>query len=517
MKKAFSVLHPWFAAAFPILFLYAQNRNEVGPGELVLPLLIALGATALLVAGLNLLLHDLLRAGLLTTVVLLLFFSYGHLWDVFSGRAIGSAYIDKHIFLLVPYAAISFAFIALARSVRSSLKEITTILNAVALVLVAFPTYAIATSGVGSSGRERDCPPRLPQPSRRPTGAQRDIYYLVFDRYAPQETLERRFGYDNTPFVSYLKGKGFYVPEQAYANYPRTAHSLASSLNADFLACVSKDVGVSEGSLRPVYSTLQDHQVGRFLQAAGYRYFHIGSWAPFTATSSIADANFVYEASQGFGNLLYSTTLALPFGEMLGISDDERLSNAKRSRFQFRTLLELGPRPGPTFVFAHILLPHEPYLFTKDGRFMSRTEEYQRSLALNYSEQLQFTNDQIRAVVERLTSGPPETHPIIVLQSDEGPHPLRFDREGDDFDWTTASNDELADTLHIFSALYLPGVKRPGLYPTFSPVNTFRKIFDLYLGADLPLLADRTFVYRDEQHPYDFIDVTDRVHRAPQR
>jgi hypothetical protein len=47
--------------------------------------------------------------------------------------------------------------------------------------------------------------------------------------------------------------------------------------------------------------------------------------------------------------------------------------------------------------------------------------------------------------------------------------------------------------------------------PTMTTVNTFRFVFDRYFGADLPLLPDRLYQYRDKSHPYDFTDVSGRA------
>jgi hypothetical protein len=42
-------------------------------------------------------------------------------------------------------------------------------------------------------------------------------------------------------------------------------------------------------------------------------------------------------------------------------------------------------------------------------------------------------------------------------------------------------------------------------------VNTFRLVFRDYFGADLPPLPDRSFTWPDNQHLYDFKDVTDEL------
>jgi hypothetical protein len=88
--------------------------------------------------------------------------------------------------------------------------------------------------------------------------------------------------------------------------------------------------------------------------------------------------------------------------------------------------------------------------------------------------------------------------------------------EGDeDIEWTTATLDELEMKFKLFTALYLPGIPesevRRRIYPTFTPVNTFRLIFNLYFGGDFRLLPDRNYIFRDDDHPLDLIEVTDRL------
>jgi hypothetical protein len=48
------------------------------------------------------------------------------------------------------------------------------------------------------------------------------------------------------------------------------------------------------------------------------------------------------------------------------------------------------------------------------------------------------------------------------------------------------------------------------LYPSISPVNSFRVLFNLYFGANFPLLPDRHFVFKRGQL-YRFVDVTSRL------
>jgi hypothetical protein len=58
--------------------------------------------------------------------------------------------------------------------------------------------------------------------------------------------------------------------------------------------------------------------------------------------------------------------------------------------------------------------------------------------------------------------------------------------------------------MKILNAYFLPGEGAAGLYPSITPVNTFRLIFDVYFGADLELLEDVS----DHSTADDFFDFT---------
>jgi hypothetical protein len=85
--------------------------------------------------------------------------------------------------------------------------------------------------------------------------------------------------------------------------------------------------------------------------------------------------------------------------------------------------------------------------------------------------------------------------PIIILQSDEGPaeeeKPVRKIMNLGDLDQAVVN---LRIRCHILNAYYLPGVDTSRLlYPSFTPVNSFRLIFNLYFGTNFPLLKDDTY------------------------
>jgi hypothetical protein len=63
--------------------------------------------------------------------------------------------------------------------------------------------------------------------------------------------------------------------------------------------------------------------------------------------------------------------------------------------------------------------------------------------------------------------------------------------------------------MGILNAYYLPGTGQAGLYPSITPVNSFRVVFNAYFGTDLPILPDRSYIFTNQLHLYDFRDITD--------
>jgi hypothetical protein len=169
--------------------------------------------------------------------------------------------------------------------------------------------------------------------------------------------------------------------------------------------------------------------------------------------------------------------------------------------------------PGPKFVFAHIILPHPPFVFSSDGSpldpkyafsfndasdYPESSEEYRRQ----YVEQAQFLNSRLEPIIDAILQNSEEP-PIIILQADHGPGMLT--------DFASAKNTCLAERFSTFSAYYLPGMDPNKIPDDITPVNLFRIIFDEYYGAQLPLLENALYYPREALSVYDLENVTSRV------
>lgn len=501
------VLHPFLFATFPVLFLYAANVQEgVTFGDVVPVLAIVLAATGLAMLLARWAFRDAARAGVAVSGLVLLFFTYGHV-RTFIQEAGVSGLLGRHRVQLAVWALVGVAVVAAAARIRGRLPEITRGLNLVAAALVLLNVisvgiFEVSTLLAGRAGRTLEAVPLDPLSSERPP----DIYYILLDRYGGQEALRDTVGFDNRDFIGFLEDRGFVVASESRSNYPRTYFSLASALNLEHLGFLTESLGEESNDTRPLISLIRNHRVARSLKPLGYRYVHIGSWWSPTARNPLADFNVPYEGVAEFPSVLLQTTPVWPVADLMwgGLGRRRDWVGVQQ---QFEALGRSREVSGPKFVFAHILSPHEPFVFDRHGNFVSEEDEAQRPRARNYVEQLLFVNGKVRELVETLLSGPND--PVIVIQSDEGPY------EGP-AGWRMADDSVLRRKFSILSAFYLPGEGAPEPHASITPVNTFRLVFDRYLGASLPFLPDRSYVYADLEHLFELTDVTDRVAaRAP--
>jgi hypothetical protein len=501
-------LHPLLFAAYAVLFLYAQNIELVRLSEVFPPLAWSLGGAAVLVGITALAMRSAGRGALIASAVVVGFFGYGHLTGLLGEEVPGWLVMVGLVGLLGGVTAL-----AVIRYRR--MPSLTGGLNAAGAVLVLFalativpyhaqaPVRAVGTGG-GPSGLQ----------ATRAT--QRDIYYLVFDRYGSASALQARFGITDNDLPAWLAQRGFQVAEHAHANYSRTTLSLASVLNLEYLDEVAAAQGPDSESYSPLHEMLQEHVVGRFLHEQGYRYLHVGSWFNPTRSVRIADMSLEHDSTTEFEAVLYETTAlpalasVLPQGEPVPPEDEKHVAAA---RFQFRALQRIIAEPGPKFVLAHVLLPHDPYTFDEEGNYVPVSARDAVPVERQFRAQLEYTNRELRRIVEQLLAQPESERPIIIIQADEGPFPARYDQDELRFDWGQATQGELESKFGILNAFYLPpepdGPAEPRPYATMSSVNTFRLVLERYFGVELPLLADRAYTSRSPKLPYDLTEITE--------
>lgn len=500
LKKSIPA-HAVLLAIYPPLFLYAQNVDFTPPSDALLPMVLAGSLSLLLLLVLTFALRNRDRAGLLVSLVVLLFFSYGHLSEALESfeLTVGEASFGPDAVLMPLWGVLLGLGLYSLLKTRRDLHTLTNVLNVVAVCLVLLATGRILSYGLWTGAwldqRRAETvetnPPELAGGETTP-----DIYYIILDAYASAETLEQIWDYDNHEFVDYLTERGFYVVPDAKTNYTVTFLSLASSLNMQYINYLADELGVDSADRRQAYQMIQDSEAVRFLRSKGYKFIHFQSGWGATGKNSYADRDIRCGMVTEFTQVLVRTTVLRPLGNRF-IPDDRRTVVL----CTFETLREVQQTiEGPRFVFAHILVPHPPFLFGPDGEPIDTEPDFDsRDWDRYYLGQLDFVNKKVKVLIDTILSEA-ENPPIIILQADHGSRSRRAQAE--------PSGRPLSERIGILNAYYLPGNGDQLLYETITPVNTFRVIFNVYFETNYELLEDRVY-FSLLKRPYDFIDVTD--------
>jgi len=533
------VVYPIFLAAFPVFALYYHNASEILPWVFVKPLIASLVLAALIFVAAKLLLRDWHKAGLLTAFSLFVIFSHGHIHSALAYRfenlfaqgqykffgflSLGIDDILVSVWAVFGLTLLVFLWptkssLAAGGRTRHDLAPVTKFLNFVSIFLFLVPTVTSAFYKIANirpqalqeidSQIDQEIPLNVSEGAIKP-----DIYYIILDRYGGERTMDL-YGLNNSEFLNFLTKKGFYVAHQSTMNYPRTLPSLASSLNMNYINFLADIAGDSTSDQTFAYPLVDKHKVGELLKSQGYRYLHLGSWFEPTKVSTIADQNFLtrdqFLGLDGFSAEFFQTTLFAPVVRRLSsrtASFEFDIQHRNRILDQFDNLEKIPSFDSPKFIFAHILLPHDPYVFGKNCEELSSTA---KASVPSYLAHVSCANQKTEKLVETILASS-KTPPIIVIQADEGPYNMIYPMPKGRFNFKDASDDTLNERFPILNALYLPGVDTSDLYFSMTPVNTFRFIFNKYFGANLELLPDKNYVYQDEDHFYKFIEVTDRL------
>ncbi len=342
-----------------------------------------------------------------------------------------------------------------------------------------------------------------------------DVYYVVLDGYGRADVLQELYGFENREFIKYLNERGFIVPENSHSNYPKTALSVASTLNMGYIQSITP--GLQDSNYWWLMSPLINHsEVRAILEKAGYKTVAIASDWSITDNPTVDYyfKPFPIHLNDFEGFLLGSTPLGALSSVLRNVAYMPSMDAHRRLvAYNFETLSKIPDIQGPKFVFAHIVSPHPPFVFDGDGNpldpeypfgfgdandFPGTPEEYRNG----YIGQVEYVNRQLEQVIDTLIEKS-VVSPIIILQADHGPGLL--------VDFRSAKNTCIKERYSVFAAYYMPGATPDSIPDDITPINIFRIIFNQYFGSDLPLLENSYYYYEETVYIYRPVDVSNRI------
>lgn len=494
IKKTLSNIYPFLLAGYPILALRSQNLIYVNFTSIVRSLLLSFLITAVLFLFLKLITRDWDKAGLITTLIITLLFSYGHLYTQFEESFNG---LIRHRHLVIIYFLI---LLLIGRSIlqlknieiiKQSLRNFSLILLVLALSQAIIYDFSLYKTTALSKKEVQE----KTEPTHQVIEELPDIYLIILDGYTRSDVLEDAYHFDNTGFIEDLDNLGFYIANCSQSNYPITKYSLSSIMNVDYLQNYSN---------MKMLPSLKVSFVNQTLKEMGYTsiafennvsgHFDLMEDIHISRDQQAWELIDLIGGPNEFEAELLKTTLFKVFYDMpqlipgLTLTDLQKVEHYEHYRQTFFILEELERIPqmsGPKFVFTHLLVPHPPYIFTPSGDF-----HWTDHIPSGYPSNVEFINAHLLPVLNTIIATS-ETPPIIIIQGDHGAYGSFITPQM---------------RLSILNAYYVNDETKTSLYNTITPVNSFRIIFNHYFDANLPLLEDISyFMEKPDQFTQDSI------------
>jgi hypothetical protein len=347
-----------------------------------------------------------------------------------------------------------------------------------------------------------------------------DVYLIILDEYASLTTIKEEWGYDNSAFADFLRGEGFFVAESSKTRYDQTVMCMASVLNLNYISEPNRENLADNSSADPEGSNksgvkdkaLQAHFnffiqktnngfLTNYFKEHGYQVIVLEGVSQHYSSFKIQDADttFSYQninKSDNYGFLINAFYMALVKKSMLfpldvpGKMDQTGTVNYAATKYVVNYLKTDGFSTGtPKFVYAHIMCPHSPHVFDREGNAISPiTADDQRdgefipaknTVNAAYLEQYIYITNEIKKIAHSRIQKKSRFSPVIIIQSDHGPRPHEVflkDRE---------------QSSRVFNAVFFPDDDYKNLYDSIAPVNTMRAVLNKYFGEHYNMLEDK--------------------------
>ena len=477
MKRITGYLYPFLFALYPILELRNFNIAYVSLSSIVRPLLLSLLVTAILWGILRLIIKDWHKAGIITTLIIIGFFSYGHV-HISSEDIFGA--VIRHRYLSLIFV---FLILALSGLVIWKLKETAGLVNfltisggiLIVLTLVQTFQYEFSSYLDGKQIEKEQASKSLSVSTN--VDEKPDIYLILLDGHTRSDVLREYYDFNNSAFIQQLEDIGFYVADCSQSNYPSTKFSITSTFYANYHDGITLYPLSSSFVIQTVRSlgykviTFENRSNGHFDINEDERLSRNMALGWVDLTGGLSEFEMMLTTTSA-AKIIYDMPQLIPGLNPLVITEAEYYEHYQQTVFILDELQNIPERDEPTFVFAHLLVPHPPYIFSPDGKFFWAENEKK-----GYRSNVEFIDSHILTVVQKIIEKS-DTPPVIIIMGDHGPG---------------GNNITPAMRLSILNAYYVKDEAKGQLYESITPVNSFRVVFNNYFNTDLPLLEDISY------------------------
>jgi hypothetical protein len=457
--------------------LYGLNPEWT---EILIFITLNIAALILVFAGLNFIIKERLKTWLVTFLIFFIILFFNKIRQPFlSIQFLESKTSNEfHIVFAILIVLLTGISILILRY-KGSLIKINQYLNLLLISLMVYQVYIIVDQSDTKKIKLATRTDNVRRFTNIKTDSLPDIYYIVLDAYTGKQSLKNYWNFDNSLFENFLIEKGFVIPSGSKTNYNMTPYSIASSLNMSYLTHIPNSPVNSAQEENLIKLVSKSQVVNTFLKnnynIIDYSFFDIPDNPKY-----YNDEFFLLKK-----NILEGTAYEKAFEKFN--KDWNQVKNAgllSLKTINLDVLNKLTERNKsdrrPLFIYAHIVMPHEPYLFDEFGNIQDPDSAMNYMSKDRYLGQLKYLNKLVENTINKIFENNPGKLPVIIIQGDHGWRYLK-------------GENQFKESATILNAYFFPDHDYRKIYSSISPVNTFRIIFNKYLKYNFELLKDTTY------------------------
>jgi hypothetical protein len=496
--NAILLIYPFLLAYYPIFALRNHNIVYVDLPTILRSLLLVTVGTSIIGAVAYLFVRNLEKSSIIVSLIIILFLSYGHIYNQLE-NSVGSAI--RHRYLVGAGILILILVTILILKNDRVARVLSQFLASASIVLIAMVLYESAQYDFGvyraiaavARGEASDT-------SYQSAEELPDFYLIILDGHTRSDVLKERFDYDNMSFVQQLNEMGFYVASCSQSNYASTKLSLVSAMYADYIRNF-----VEDGMILP---PLDSSPVNKTLKSLGYKTIAFENRA--RGQFDLKEDIHLSRNQMAFGEIdlrgginefekmmvetsflrFVVDTELIPGFDQNSLDDWEQWEHYYQTHYILSELEKMPETPGPKFVYAHIMVPHSPFIFAPDGTYLHNTNPIE-----GYRSNVEFIDNKLPSILQTIIEKS-DPSPIIVVMGDHGPSTRK-----------TITKEMRMATLNAY---LVNDVAKAQLYPSITPINAFRIILNSHYGGNFPLLDDISYyAYKPSELPDAEIIVAD--------
>jgi len=465
-----SLIFPLLLSFFPGWLLIVKNYDELILQDILITISVVFITFGFWVVVKKIIGNE-NKSSLIIGIGIGFFFYFGYIQDALKGIIFLGIPFDKTSFLISISAIVFVLFTIYILKTKRNLESPIKIMNVVTITIILAVILPVL---IPNSFAE-----------------QPNVYHIILDEYTDNEILMKKFGYDNSEFINFLQVNEFHIPEKIFSISPSTPYELSAILNMNY-----PDSFVWEYEH---YETMNNNKVMSIFSENGYTIIETNSMMRYKNFSYVDeklcyDTNFI---NSEFLDQLLNKSIIKYFME-------KHQENTRRDtvRCSFDALIQIPTDfEKPTYVFAHLYVPHPPFLFGPNGENV--TPDHNEISGLQswenpegYVNQLIYATSEVSRVVENIILKDPSA--IIIVQGDTGTYTA-----------ISRSSEKIFDHAYqAHSIFYAIRISENVDLQEINPVNTYRIVFNHMFNSNYDLLGTFNFELDNDDKT---IDITEKL------